>query len=229
MPRKARIVLSNTPHHIIQRGHNRAVVFAEDSDYQFYMDNLSDLKSQLGCRVYSYCLMSNHIHLIVDPGDDSANLGLLMKRLAARQTRLVNKLERRSGSLWEGRYKSSPIETDSYLLACSRYIELNPVRARMVASAGQYLWSSYCAKTGDVQNDWLDTDPGYLSLGDSDTERQCRYRNWVSAAVPESELRLIRQAVQRGQLTGGDRFVKEVEFRIRQRVGTGGRGRPSKK
>jgi len=229
MPRKARIVLSNTPHHIIQRGHNRAVVFAEDGDCQYYLDNLSDLKSQLGCRVYSYCLMSNHIHLIVDPGNDSANLGLLMKRLAARQTRLVNKLERRSGSLWEGRYKSSPIETDSYLLACSRYIELNPVRARMVASAGQYLWSSYCAKTGDVQNDWLDTDPGYLSLGDSDTERQCRYRNWVSAAVPESELRLIRQAVQRGQLTGGDRFVKEVEIRIRQRVGTGGRGRPSRK
>ena len=158
MPRKARIVLANCPHHIIQRGHNRAAVFAEDRDYLYYLENLSEWKSQLGCRVYSYCLMTNHIHLIIDPGDHPANLGLLMKRVTARQTRFVNQLERRSGSLWEGRYKSSPIETDSYLLACCRYIELNPVRAMMVLSAQHYRWSSYRAKIGKFKMiGWIQT------------------------------------------------------------------------
>jgi putative transposase len=228
MPRKARIVLANCPHHIVQRGHNRAVVFAEDRDYLYYLDNLSEWKSRLGCRLYSYCLMTNHIHLVVDPGDDPASLGLLMKRVTGRQTRLVNTLERRSGSLWEGRYKSSPIETDRYLLACCQYVELNPVRARMVASPEQYRWSSYRAKIGEVEDDWLDKDPCYLALGDTDMDRQRRYRIWVSTGIHDTELRLIRQAVQRGQLTGGDRFISDIEAKIGRRVGAAGRGRPPK-
>ncbi len=229
MPRKARIVLANCPHHIVQRGHNRSVVFAEDRDYHYYLETLSEWKSRLGCRIYSYCLMTNHIHLVVDPGDDPENLGLLMKRVTGRQTRLVNALEQRSGSLWDGRYKSSPIETDRYLLACCRYVELNPVRARMAVSPEQYRWSSYRAKIGDIENDWLDKDPCYLALGDTEMDRQLRYRTWVSTSIPAIELRLIRESVQRGQLTGGDRFVSEVEASIGRRVGTGGRGRPSEK
>ena len=229
MPRKARIVLANCPHHIIQRGHNRAGVFAEDGDYHYYLENLSEWKTRLGCYVYSFCLMTNHIHLIVDPGDNPDNLGLLMKRVAGRQTRLVNRLERRTGSLWEGRYKSSPIETDRYLLACSRYVELNPVRARMVASPNQYCWSSYCAKVGERMLSWLDRDPCYLALGNTDTERQTRYRSWVASDIPEAEVPLIRQAVQRGQLTGSSRFISAIEARIGRRVESRGRGRPSKK
>jgi putative transposase len=229
MPRKARIVLANCPHHIIQRGHNRAGVFAEDGDYHYYLENLSEWKTRLGCCVYSFCLMTNHIHLIVDPGDNPDNLGLLMKRVAGRQTRLVNRLERRTGSLWEGRYKSSPIETDRYLLACSRYVELNPVRARMVASPNQYCWSSYCAKVGERMLSWLDRDPCYLALGNTDTERQTRYRSWVASNIPETEVPLIRQAVQRGQLTGSSRFIAAIEARIGRRVESRGRGRPSKK
>ena len=229
MPRKARIVLANCPHHIVQRGHNRAAVFAEDRDYLYYLENLSEWKRRLGCRLYSYCLMTNHIHLVVDPGDHPANLGLLMKRVAGRQTRRVNTLERRSGSLWEGRYKSSPIEIDHYLLACCRYIELNPVRARMVASPSRYRWSSYRARIGEIENKWLDRDPCYLALGDTEMDRQLRYSTWVSTGVPANELRLIRQAVQRGQLTGGDRFIAEIEARIGRRVGACGRGRPPNK
>ena len=229
MPRKARIVLANCPHHVIQRGHNRAGVFAEDGDYHYYLDNLSEWKTRLGCGVYSYCLMTNHIHLIVDPGDNPDNLGLLMKRVAGRQTRLVNKLEHRTGSLWEGRYKSSPIETDQYLLACSRYVELNPVRAGMVASPDQYRWSSYSAKIGEGMLKWLDRDPCYLALGNTATERQTRYRSWVTSGIPEAELRLIREAVQRGQLTGSDRFVSAIEARFGRRVESRGCGRPRKK
>lgn len=229
MPRKARIVLANCPHHVVQRGHNRAIVFVEDSDFLYYLENLSEWKNRLGCRIYSYCLMTNHIHLVIDPGDKTENLGLLMKRVAGRQTRRVNTLEGRSGSLWEGRYKSSPIETDPYLLACCRYVELNPVRARMVAAPEQYRWSSYRAKVGILDNVWLDTDPCYLALGDTNADRQQRYRKWVSSSIPGSELELIRQAVQRGQLTGGDRFTAEIETRIGRRIGSHGRGRPSRK
>jgi len=229
MPRKARIVLANCPHHIIQRGHNRAAVFVQEHDYLFYLENLSEWKNRLGCRVYSYCLMTNHIHLVVDPGANPANLGLLMKRLAGRQTRRVNTLEKRSGSLWEGRYKSSPIETERYLLACCRYVELNPVRAQMVAEPGQYRWSSYRAKVGEQKNEWLDQDPCYLALGDTDADRQQRYRTWISSGNQNPELALIRQAVQRGQLTGGERFLAETEARIDRRIGASGRGRPQKK
>lgn len=130
MPRRARIVLPNCPHHVIQRGHNRQVVFASDDDYLFYLDTLQEWKTALGCKVYAYCLMTNHIHLVIDPGDEPENLALLMKRVAGRQTRFVNKMEKRSGSLWEGRYKSSPINANEFLLACCRYVELNAFACR---------------------------------------------------------------------------------------------------
>lgn len=228
MPRKARIVLANHPHHIVQRGHNRATVFAEDRDYLYYLENLSEWKTRLGCRVYSYCLMTNHIHLVVDPGDNPASLGLLMKHVTGRQTRFVNTLKHRSGSLWEGRYKSSPIETDRYLLACCRYVELNPVRAGMVDAPDDYRWSSYLARVGARMENWLDRDPCYLALGDTEAEQQQRYREWVTSGIPGSEIKLIREAVQRGQLTGGDRFISDIEVMLHRRIGSSGRGRPEK-
>ncbi len=118
MPRQSRIVLPNCPHHIIQRGHNRQVVFSGDDDYLYYLENLKEWKTELGCKVFAYSLMTNHVHLVIDPGDDVDNLGLLMKRIGGRQTRYINKLEKRTGSLWEGRYKSSLIQANQYLLAC---------------------------------------------------------------------------------------------------------------
>ena len=132
MPRVGRVVLPNYPHHIVQRGHNRQVVFASEQDFNYYLETLSQWRSIYGVRVYAWCLMTNHIHLIVEPPEDVARLGQLMKRLSGRQTRYVNRLEGRTGTLWESRYKSSPIQTDQYLLACIRYVELNPVRAGIV-------------------------------------------------------------------------------------------------
>jgi len=120
MPRIARVVLPNYPHHVVQRGHNRNLVFAEEADYRCYLENLEAFKAVYDVKVYGFCLMTNHVHLILQPGEAVADLGQLMKRLAGRQTRFVNRQESRSGTLWEGRYKSSPIETDVYLLACCR-------------------------------------------------------------------------------------------------------------
>ncbi|MDH0650342.1 transposase, partial [Pseudomonas sp. GD03858] len=136
MPRMGRVLLPHYPHHIVQRGHNRQVVFAEDTDFQRYLTDLRDLKDAFDVKVYAYCLMTNHVHLLLAPGDSCAGLSQLMKTLAARMTRYRNRLEGRSGTLWESRYKSSIVQSDTYLLACCRYIELNPVRARLVANAG---------------------------------------------------------------------------------------------
>jgi putative transposase len=133
MPRTGRMVLPDYPHHVVQRGHNRQVVFAEPADYRYYLDTLTEFKAAFGVRVYAFCLITNHVHLLLAP-DTRAGMGQLMKRLVGRQTRYHNRAEGRRGTLWESRYKSSPVQTDGYLLACIRYIELNPVRARMVAA-----------------------------------------------------------------------------------------------
>ncbi len=127
MPRMGRIVLPNYPHHVVQRGHNRQVVFAAEQDYRRYISDLRELKDVFGVKVYAYCLMTNHVHLLLAPGEAVAGLGQLMKALAARATRYRNRLEGRTGTLWESRYKSSVVESDAYLLACCRYIGFYPV------------------------------------------------------------------------------------------------------
>lgn len=228
MPRRARLVLANCPHHVIQRGHNRQVVFAGDDDYHYYLHTLQEWKTALGCKVYAYCLMSNHVHLVIDPGDEPANLGLLMKRVAGRQTRFVNRRQQRSGSLWEGRYKSSPINADEYLLACCRYVELNPLRAAMVTDPAHYRWSSCPAKVGRTPQPWLDLDPFYLSLGRSARERAEKYATWLRATVPDTEWRLIREATQRGQLTANGPFAREISEKLGRRLELRGPGRPRK-
>ena len=225
MPRTARVVVPNMPHHVVQRGHNRQVVFAEQSDYARYLTNLRELSEELEVRVYAYCLMTNHVHLLLGPGDKVDSMGWLMKSLAARATRYRNRLEERSGTLWEGRYKSSPVQTDSYLLACTRYIELNPVRAHMVPSAGAYPWSSYGQRLGQTQR-WIDLDPAYLALGHTEAQRRVLYTRFVEQGVPEKDLALMRGALQRGQLTGNQRFVDEVEQITGLRIESRRRGRP---
>jgi len=223
-----RVVLPNYPLHIVQRGHNRQVVFAGEEDYQRYLTDLKELKETFDVRLYAYCLMTNHVHLLVEPGELVSSLGQMMKALAARATRYRNKLEGRSGTLWESRYKSSLVQSDTYLLACCRYIELNPVRARMVEHPTHYPWSSYRARIGDEAGEWLDPAPSFLALAETDAERSSRYIDFVSGAIPDAELRLIREAVQCGQLTGSNRFVEEIERIAGIRIEHRGQGRPMK-
>jgi putative transposase len=228
MPRPLRILLPHTPHHIVQRGHNRQSVFVADDDYNYYLDNLVHFKEEFGCRIYAYCLMTNHVHLVVDPGADPESLSMLMKRLAGRQTRYVNKLEDRSGSLWEGRFKSSVISTAEYLPACCRYIDLNPMRAGMVVDPGEYRWSSYRCKAEGKIDPVVDYDDSYLSLGKNPKERQAAYAQYVCDTVPEGKTRLISGALQRGQLTGSDRFRQEVSKRLGIRISNTSPCRPKK-
>ena len=172
--------------------------------------------------------MTNHVHLIVDPSMDAHNLSMLMKRIAGRQTRYVNRIEKRSGTLWEGRYKSSPINTNEYLLTCCRYVELNPVRAGMVAAPEAYRWSSCRAKVGLTRQDWLDLDPHYLGLAPTEKERQEKYRDFIAETIPDEEMEQIRRAIQRGQLTGTAKFIEEIEAKVGKRIEFRGQGRPRK-
>jgi putative transposase len=222
-------VVPNYPHHIVQRGHNKKVVFAQDADFRYYLSTLEDFKVHYGVKVYGFCLMTNHVHLILQPGEAICGLGQLMKRLSGRQTRFVNRQESRTGTLWEGRYRSSPIETDAYLLACCRYVELNPVRARMTDDPAAYPWSSYRWHAGmGSRFGWLDIDPCFGGLGNSDDERAMRYREFVQSAIPTGEWELIREALQRGQLTGTKRFSDEIEAIIGRRIENRKQGRPRK-
>lgn len=228
MPRMARVVVPNYPHHVVQRGHNRQVIFAARDDYRRYLETLRECKKRYGIAVHAFCLMTNHVHLLLTPSE-SSSLGKLMKRLAGRQTRHQNRLEGRSGTLWEGRYKSSLVDHDEYLLACSRYIELNPVRAGIVGVPEDYQWSSCRYRFGADVCDWLDLDPAYLALGATEAERRRQYREFLEAAIPRGQSELIREAAQRGQLTGGEAFALEVAEIIGRRVERRGQGRPPKR
>ncbi|UHD16258.1 transposase [Thiocapsa bogorovii] len=137
--------------------------------------------------MYAFCLMSNHGHLIVQLGEAIADLGRLMKHLAGRQTRFVNRQAVRTGTLWEGRYKSRPMETDAYLLACCRYVELNPVRAGMTETPAAYPWSSDRWHAGEAEAGWLDMDPCYAALGSTPEARAAAYRAFVRNAIPKDE------------------------------------------
>lgn len=228
MPRTARVVIVNQPHHVVQRGHNRQVVFADADDFSFYIATLAEWKEKLACRVYAYCLMTNHVHMVIEPLGSAEDLGLLMKRVAGRYTRYINKKEGRTGTVWEGRYKSSIVESGQYLLACCRYVEMNPVRAGIVVQPEAYRWSSYGAKVGTAENSWLDLDGFYLGLGRSAVRRQQRYRQWMQETISDAEAELIRQAARRNQLTGSSRFIDEIEKKLGKRIAMRGRGRPKK-
>jgi putative transposase len=207
MPRIGRVVVANMPHHVVQRGHNRNAVFVDDGDYFYYLDTLGKWTRQLQVKVYAWCLMTNHVHLLLDPNDDIKSIGLLMKRLAGRQTRYVNKRENRTGSLWDGRYKMSIVDSDQYFLQCCRYIELNPVKAQMVMRPVDYRWSSYRENAGLSSSVIIDRH-GFTNLSRISFEE---YRDFLAEDTTSSEAQFISQRLESNRLTGGIRFVNEIE------------------
>ena len=227
MPRKARIVIPGVAHHVVQRGHNRQVVFAADGEFQFYLENLTELKGEFGRQ--AVCLLSNDqpCPLVAD-ACAGANSSLVAENPGGATDSLRQSRGGRSGTLWEGRYKSSPVDSEGYLLECSRYIELNPLRAGIVGRPEQYRWSSFGAKAGLWEDRRLDLDPCYLAMGETEQQRQSGYAPFVSRGVRPSDLMLIREALQRGQLTGSERFVDEIDRKLGVRVERQGQGRPAK-
>ncbi|MBI3597464.1 MAG: transposase [Nitrospirae bacterium] len=225
MARLPRIVIPAYPHHVIQRGNNRQAVFFTDNDYRFFLECLREAKGKYSCRIYAYVLMTNHVHLLVDP-EKADNLGRFMQSVGRRYVRYINQTYRRTGTLWEGRFKSAVVSRDAYLIVCSRYIELNPVRAGMVSDPGQYPWSSYLSRALGSPDRLLDEDPWYAGLGRNAQERQRIYGEWVRSGIRKGEWDQIRKATQQGRVIGGEGFKKQVERVLGRRVVGELRGRP---
>lgn len=228
MPRYPRLFLPDVPLHIVQRGHDRQPVFVQSDDFNYYLSNLAEAKLKMSVHLYAYCLMTNHVHLIVAPGDDVSSVSVFMRTIAARQTRYVNRLENRTGTLWEGRFKASLIDSEAYLLACCRYVDLNPVRAAIVSSPQDYRWSGYRSRAALEDCHLLDEHAVFNLLGQNHGERGCAYRRFVANGIGEDELALIRTAVRRNQLTGNQRFRNAIVERTGRRIPSRGQGRPSK-
>lgn len=226
MPRYRRLFLPDVPLHIVQRGHDRKAVFVQPKDYQYYLTNLLEIKDDLAIDIYAYCLMTNHVHLLISPRQVANNVSKLIRVLAARQTRHVNKLERRTGSLWEGRFKASLIDSDAYLLACHRYVDLNPVRAAMVTTPEDYEWSSYRSHAGLCDSSLLDEHVTFRDLGNTRAECAYAYREFVAQGASATELGFIRSAIQRNQLTGNKKFEDQIALRTGRRIVARGQGRP---
>ena len=227
MPRRARLSLPGIPWHIIQRGSNRSVCFHAEADYQFYLHYLKEFADRFGCAVHSYVLMTNHVHLLLTPArEDSA--GLLMKHLGQRYVQYINRTYRRTGTLWEGRFRSCLTQSEDYVLACYRYIELNPVRAGMVMKPQDYRWSSYHANGLGRANALLSTHEEYRRLGRSEGDRREAYRAPFRAHVDEALVEEIRSATNGNYALGNKRFQKQIETALGRRVVRGVSGRPAK-
>jgi putative transposase len=228
MPRRARIALAGVPLHIIQRGNNRQACFFADDDYRFYLDHLSQCARHAGCAIHAYVLMTNHVHLLLTPREADA-AGRLMKLLGQRYVQHVNRLYRRSGTLWEGRFRSCIVQEEAYLLGCSRYIELNPVRAGMVAHPGEYPWSSYRTNALGEANDLIEAHPLYAALGRRSQERQEAYRELFRHEIEPGLADDIRRATNGNFALGNARFKAEVTAALGRRAIPGKSGRPCKR
>jgi putative transposase len=228
MPRRARLTLADVPLHIIQRGNNRQDCFFAEEDYRFYLDCLEEYATASGCAVHAYVLMTNHVHLLVTPsGAESA--GRMMKRLGQRYVQYVNRSYRRSGTLWEGRYRSCLVQEEAYLLACARYIELNPLRAGMVDHPSDYRWSSYRANAEGERDTLVVPHRLYRVLGSRSETRQAAYRALFRDDPAPAFLADIRRATN-GNFALGDRgFQTRVASALGRRVTPGKPGRPRRK
>jgi putative transposase len=224
MPRRPRILLADHPLHIVQRGINREPCFFAEEDYLFYLHWLEEAARTCGCAIHAYALMTNHVHLLLTPAEPGAP-SRLMQSLGRRYVQYVNRFYRRSGSLWEGRFKSSVVQAESYLLACMRYIELNPVRADMVADPGQYRWSSYRANGLGQADKRLTPHSLYLALAGRDEERRADYRALFRPQLDQEAADEIRTALSLGMPLGSERFAEAVCSRLGMRRNSGKRGR----
>jgi len=225
MARLLRIAPQNIPIHIIQRGNNRQVCFGSDDNHAAYAGWLKEYSKKYKVDVHAWVMMTNHTHLLCTPRQEKG-ISSMMQALGRRYVRYFNYEYKRSGTLWEGRYKSCLIESRTYLLKVYRYIELNPVRAGIVLSPEDYRWSSYRINALGKASDLCTPHPEYMMLG-SDTKERCnKYQALFEYHINDREIELIRSATNKGMVVGNDRFRKEIETLTGRRVREKKRGQP---
>jgi putative transposase len=213
------------PLHVIQRGNNRQACFYCDADRLAYLGWLDEYARLAGCAIHAYVLMTNHVHLLLTPTRADA-AGKLMQRLGQRYVQYVNRAYRRSGTLWEGRFRSCLTRESGYVLACHRYIELNPVRAGMTDHPGAYRWSSYRGNAQGERDVVLAPHPLYTALGSADGVRCRAYRELFRQHLDPGLVDAIREATNGNFALGSERFRREAEAALGRRVSPGQSGRP---
>jgi len=227
MARPPRLELANVPLHVVHRGNNRAACFFGDVDRRFYLKCLRQSAAARGCVVHAYVLMTNHVHLLVTPTEAGA-VGTMMQDIGRRYVRVINTIYGRTGSLWEGRVKSSLIDSERYLLTCHRYIEENPVRARMVSRAAAYPWSSHLHYLGSRIDPLITPCPQYEALGTSADERRAAFGSLFAVPLEARVLDEIRSAINTDSALGSEQFMQYAEARLGRSVRPPQRGRPRK-
>lgn len=227
MARMPRFTPVGFPYHVIQRGNNRQVIFNGDEDCAAYMSWLKEYADKYDVSIHAWVLMTNHVHLVVSPKHEDG-ISKMMQSLGRMYVRYYNSTYHRTGTLWEGRFKSCLIADNEYFLGCCRYVELNPVRAGMVEDPAQFKWSSYQSNALGLKSRILNPHEVYLSLGQSPEERQENYRKMFESEIEESMVSDIREATQKGLAIGNERFKREIELNLGRRVTAGKMGRPRK-
>jgi putative transposase len=227
MPRIPRLTVPGTALHVVQRGNNRQAVFFDHSNYVSYLDLLFESAERYEVSVHAFVCMTNHVHMLLTPWDE-ASASRTIQRLGAMYTARINLAYRRTGSLWEGRFKSSLVDSERYVLACYRYIELNPVRAGIVRQPSDYRWSSYRQHAVGTSEYPIVPHAEWLALGPDAAIRRERYARLVAQGMPDKELETLRRCARNGLPAGSRRFKAEIEAALDRRVGDGQPGRPRK-
>ena len=227
MPRRARLAIAGIAWHIVQRGNNRARCFFADEDYRIYLAVLHEQAVRWRCAVHAYVLMTNHVHLLLTP-EEADGPSRLMKYLGQYHAQYINRRYDRSGTLWEGRYRSCLAQNETYALACYRYIELNPVRAGMVSAPAEYAWSSFHVNGGIVDDSFLTPHGAYMALASTAAGRRASYRALFADQLGSTDIDRIRGATNGNFALGDARFQVDLAATLARRVTPGKTGRPEK-
>lgn len=216
MARLPRFVLPGYPQHVIQRGNNRQRILFDEDDYWFLWERLNAAAEKFECEIHAYVLMPNHFHLLVTPAREDG-IGKLMQYVGRYYVQYFNRRHDRTGTLWEGRYRATLLDPATYLLPCSRYVELNPVRAAFVANPEDYAWSSYAGNALGADDKLITLHPVYNRLGRSRTARQTAYREGFSQPLDDALIKRIRDATNKAWVLGDDGFCQSIEGQLNRR------------
>jgi putative transposase len=223
MARLPRFVLPGQPQHVIQRGNNREPIFCEEVDYRFYLEKLVAACQKHDCDLHAYVLMTNHVHLLITP-QATNGIGKLMQMLGRYYVQYFNYTYKRTGTLWEGRYRATMLDSEQYLLTCMRYIELNPVRTGMVEHPRDYPWSSYHRNALGQGDECIVPHALYRRLGPTAEGRQAAYRVLFRHHVAARTLEAIREATNKAWILGNDSFRARIESQLKRRCSPKARG-----